>query len=163
PFNEVCAHEGARAKTRDLTGLARTEHRADEYRRELHSSEAFPDHGGLVSSDLGQGNIGEGRVPSFAAPFRLPMANDHELDAPRCDARRHYPDTTTIAWVFAGGDAPSGALRRRVGTDGYVIAADSGVEHAIRLAPRVDLVVGDLDSAAPDAIEHAVALGATVQ
>ncbi|HEV8205261.1 MAG TPA: thiamine diphosphokinase, partial [Acidimicrobiia bacterium] len=43
-----------------------------------------------------------------------------------------------------------------------VMAADSGVEHALAAGRRVDVVVGDLDSADPAAVDAAVADGAEV-
>ena len=36
--------------------------------------------------------------------------------------------------------------------DGFVIAADSGFDHARRLGIKVDLLVGDLDSISPEAL-----------
>jgi thiamine pyrophosphokinase len=65
--------------------------------------------------------------------------------------------------VFAGGDPIPASFLERVPSDAFVIAADSGVEHALTIGSRVDLVVGDLDSASPAAIEQAVAAGAEVE
>jgi thiamine pyrophosphokinase len=70
---------------------------------------------------------------------------------------------TTTAVVFAGGEPVSAHLAERLpGTD-LVVAADSGVEHALALGWRVDVVVGDLDSAAPAALDAAIAAGAQVE
>jgi thiamine pyrophosphokinase len=44
-----------------------------------------------------------------------------------------------------------------------VIAADSGLDYALSLGLRVDLVVGDLDSVTPDALAAAEAAGITVE
>ena len=44
-----------------------------------------------------------------------------------------------------------------------MIAADSGLDHATALGFAVDLVVGDLDSADPAAVDAAVAAGAAVE
>ncbi len=64
--------------------------------------------------------------------------------------------------MFAGGDRPSAVELSDLPEPSLVIAADSGVEHAHALGYRVDLVVGDLDSADPLAVEAAVAHGADV-
>lgn len=71
------------------------------------------------------------------------------------------PSETVI--VFAGGDAPD--LRRGVllPPDSFVIAADSGLENAMRFGRRVDLVVGDMDSVSPTVLEVARAAGTVVE
>jgi thiamine pyrophosphokinase len=66
----------------------------------------------------------------------------------------------TSAIVFAGGDAPAPPAPSVVDV---VIAADSGLQHAQALELSVDLVVGDLDSVDPAALEAAVADGAAVE
>jgi len=48
--------------------------------------------------------------------------------------------------VFAGGDPPPSWVLVRLPRGAYVIAADSGFDHATRLGVKVDLLVGDLDS-----------------
>ena len=68
----------------------------------------------------------------------------------------------TTAIVFAGGDRPTRDALVGLPTDALVIAADSGVEHALALECHVDLVIGDLDSADPGAVADAVASGAEV-
>jgi thiamine pyrophosphokinase len=75
---------------------------------------------------------------------------------------------TTVALVFAGGDPVDGGVAARLPESGpdspvVVVAADSGVEHALALGRDVDLVVGDLDSAAPAALDAAIAGGAEVR
>jgi thiamine pyrophosphokinase len=56
--------------------------------------------------------------------------------------------------VVAGGDAVDPAMADRIGPVGHVIAADSGLHVADQLGFGVDVVVGDLDSADPEALER---------
>ena len=65
------------------------------------------------------------------------------------------------ALVIAGGDPPA-PIGADLAAAPLVIAADSGVGHALALGLSVDLVIGDLDSAAPGDVERAVAGGARV-
>ena len=69
----------------------------------------------------------------------------------------------SVALVFAGGDPPPPDALRGLPPADLVIAADSGLEHAMALGFPVDLIVGDLDSADPAAIDAAVAAGAAVE
>lgn len=68
------------------------------------------------------------------------------------------------ALIFAGGDPiderTATLLPSHVAT---VIAADSGLHHALALGRHVDVVVGDLDSADPAAIDAAVASGTEIE
>jgi thiamine pyrophosphokinase len=65
------------------------------------------------------------------------------------------------ALVFAGGDPPDPAdLLTAVE---FVVAADSGLEHALALGVDVDVVVGDLDSVDRAALDAAIAAGAVVE
>jgi thiamine pyrophosphokinase len=69
-----------------------------------------------------------------------------------------------VALVFAGGDPVDGDVASRLPqSDATVVAADSGVEVALALGRRVDLLIGDFDSADPAAVEAAVANGAEVR
>ena len=63
----------------------------------------------------------------------------------------------SVALVFAGGDRPPPNAVGNLPTADLVIAADSGLEHAVALGFTVDLVVGDLDSVDPTALDTAVA------
>jgi thiamine pyrophosphokinase len=67
------------------------------------------------------------------------------------------------AVVFAGGDRPPRSVLARLPAGAFVIAADSGLEHASALGQRVDLVVGDLDSVNLDVLAAARAAGALVE
>jgi thiamine pyrophosphokinase len=69
----------------------------------------------------------------------------------------------TVALVFAGGDPVDSAIAARLPDADVIVAADSGVEHALAAGRRVDLVVGDFDSADPAVVDAAVADGAEVR
>ena len=70
-----------------------------------------------------------------------------------------------VAVVVAGGGAPSigRADLGDVGDSPFVVAADSGLEHARGLGLAVDRVVGDMDSVAPAALDEALAAGTSVE
>ncbi len=51
--------------------------------------------------------------------------------------------------VVLGGSAPPSSLAGRLPTNAFVIAADSGVDHAFALGLTVNLAVGDMDSISP--------------
>jgi len=58
------------------------------------------------------------------------------------------------AVVIAGGDAPDAAVREDLPEDGlFVVGANSGAEHAAALGLKLDVIVGDMDSIAPAALE----------
>jgi thiamine pyrophosphokinase len=69
-----------------------------------------------------------------------------------------------VAVVVAGGGAP--AIGRAdlgdLGDSPFVVAADSGLEHATGLGLAVDRVVGDMDSVDPAALDAAVAAGTRI-
>ena len=64
--------------------------------------------------------------------------------------------------VIGGGGAVDAGLAGRLPEVAPVVAADSGVDAAAALGLRVDVVVGDLDSASPEAVAAAEAAGARV-
>ncbi len=55
---------------------------------------------------------------------------------------------TTVV-IFAGGDPVPGDVIEDLPGPALVIAADSGLELALDLGLKVDLVIGDLDSVSP--------------
>ena len=58
------------------------------------------------------------------------------------------------AVVFVGGDAVNPTLIEELPERRWVVAADSGLDHATRMGVRVDLMVGDLDSVSPAALSN---------
>jgi thiamine pyrophosphokinase len=66
------------------------------------------------------------------------------------------------AIVFCAG-GPARAALPEIESGALVIAADGGIAEAERLGYRVDLLVGDLDSADPDAASRVEAAGGSVQ
>jgi thiamine pyrophosphokinase len=66
------------------------------------------------------------------------------------------------ALVFAGGDPPASQVAGRLPLRAFVIAADSGIEHATALGRRIDLAVGDFDSVTPSALAEAERSGARI-
>ena len=56
--------------------------------------------------------------------------------------------------VFIGGDPPHAGVVEHLPADRFVIAADSGYDHAVALGVRVDQVVGDLDSISAAGLER---------
>ncbi len=66
------------------------------------------------------------------------------------------------AVVVAGGDPWSGSLPRIGSNVTEVIAADSGVDLAIDLGLAVSVVIGDMDSASPEALAEAELNGARI-
>lgn len=67
------------------------------------------------------------------------------------------------ALVFAGGDPVDARWRDGLPVDAWIVAADSGLEHVHALGRRADLVVGDMDSVSPAALDRAVTEGARVE
>ena len=73
---------------------------------------------------------------------------------------------TTLAIVVTGGDAPDPILVAALGlpVDGrVVVAADSGVAHALALGLIVDIAVGDFDSLDPETLASVEATGTRVE
>ncbi len=55
--------------------------------------------------------------------------------------------------IFCGGDPVPADVLEDLPTDRFVIAADSGLDHAHALGVEVDLLVGDLDSVDPASLD----------
>jgi thiamine pyrophosphokinase len=72
------------------------------------------------------------------------------------------PDLAS-ALVFAGGEAPPEHRLEHLDRSAFVIAADSGLDHALALGFTAAVVVGDLDSVDPTALARARADGADVE
>jgi thiamine pyrophosphokinase len=64
--------------------------------------------------------------------------------------------------VVVGGDAPDDVWRTALPEDALVIAADSGVDHALAAGLHVDVAIGDFDSVSPEGLDRAIAAGARV-
>jgi thiamine pyrophosphokinase len=70
---------------------------------------------------------------------------------------------TTIperAVIFAGGEIHTSPS---IETGDFVIAADSGYDHALAERARVDLLVGDLDSISSSGLDHAQRVGVEIE
>ncbi|HEY3614804.1 MAG TPA: thiamine diphosphokinase [Gaiellales bacterium] len=65
--------------------------------------------------------------------------------------------------VVSGGPAPDAADVGPLPAGAFVIAADSGLEHAAALGLAVDVLVGDLDSASAAAVRAAETAGVRVE
>lgn len=65
--------------------------------------------------------------------------------------------------VVAGGGPLSTDAVAGLPDDAYVIAADSGLDHARGVGLEVDLVVGDMDSVSPEALAAARADGTAIE
>lgn len=65
--------------------------------------------------------------------------------------------------VVAGGDPPDPESTLAIPLGARVIAADSGLEHALALGLAVEIGVGDFDSASPEAVARAEASGTEIE
>ena len=67
------------------------------------------------------------------------------------------------ALVFAGGEALPTSVRTALPSDALVVAADSGVDHALALGRHVDVAVGDFDSVTAEGLRRVEAEGARIE
>jgi thiamine pyrophosphokinase len=65
--------------------------------------------------------------------------------------------------VVAGGGPPDPRVRAALPVGARVVAADQGLDHALALGLRVEMAVGDFDSASPAAVEAAEAAGVRIE
>jgi thiamine pyrophosphokinase len=65
--------------------------------------------------------------------------------------------------VVAGGNPPDPESALAVPLGARVIAADSGLDHALALGLEVEIAVGDFDSASPDAVARAEKGGTRIE
>jgi thiamine pyrophosphokinase len=67
--------------------------------------------------------------------------------------------------VVAGGDAPDPqtVAHLELPEDAFVIAADSGVDHALASGLHVDVAIGDFDSVSAGGLDEVIAAGARVE
>lgn len=78
-----------------------------------------------------------------------PGSNDEQ----RTDRADASIDAGAVALVVAGGAAPDLDVLGRLGGPGtFVVAADSGADHAVAAGLTIDVVVGDLDSIDPSVL-----------
>lgn len=69
---------------------------------------------------------------------------------------------TRSAFVITGGDALHDDHVADIGVHDIVVVADAGIHHALDKGLRIDVVIGDLDSARPDAVARARRDGAEI-
>ncbi len=67
------------------------------------------------------------------------------------------------ALVFAGGDELPASIASELPDDAFVVAADSGIDHAHALGLHVDLAVGDFDSVTPAGLARAEREGTRIE
>ena len=73
------------------------------------------------------------------------------------------PSASELVVVITGGDVVDPAHLEAVTDDAFVIAADSGIDHAQALGLRIDLAIGDFDSVTPAALATATATGTRIE
>lgn len=73
------------------------------------------------------------------------------------------PGASDNVIVVTGGDPVDPAHLDELPAGALVIAADSGIEHALAVGLRIDVAVGDFDSVAPAALQAAADAGALVE
>jgi thiamine pyrophosphokinase len=71
--------------------------------------------------------------------------------------------TVETVVIFAGGPEPGRRSAALVPAAAFVVAADSGVDHALALGLRIDVAVGDFDSASASGLETAERAGTRIE
>lgn len=66
------------------------------------------------------------------------------------------------AVVITGGDALHADHVADIAAHDIIVVADAGIHHALDMGLRIDVVIGDLDSARPDAVAEARNRGAEI-
>jgi thiamine pyrophosphokinase len=85
------------------------------------------------------------------------------IDTQGIDAQDIDPQGIDTVVVVAGGDAPALDTLAGVPAGAFVVAADGGATHAQALGLRVDVAVGDFDSAPPAVLDRVTAAGGRVE
>jgi len=67
-----------------------------------------------------------------------------------------------VALVFSGGDRVERTITDQLPPDALVIAADSGIDHALAAGRSVDVAVGDFDSVSAEGLASVRAAGASI-
>jgi thiamine pyrophosphokinase len=67
------------------------------------------------------------------------------------------------ALIVAGGRPVRPIVLERIDTPAWIVAADSGLDHAYDLGLEPDLVIGDMDSVSESALHRAEAAGTSIE
>ena len=73
------------------------------------------------------------------------------------------PDPGVTVVVVAGGDPPTADEIARLPADPVIVAADSGLDHAVAAGLTVAVAVGDMDSVSPETLAAAEHYGTRIE